>query len=53
MSADEVRTKFRENAALALHDASLTALEEAVLSLEDHDELRAVFSGLTAGKVAV
>ena len=31
MSADEVRAKFRENAALALGDAELEALEEAVL----------------------
>jgi 2-methylcitrate dehydratase PrpD len=53
MTPDEVRAKFRENAALALGDAAIGALEEAVLSLEEHDDLRAVFSHLGAGKVAV
>jgi 2-methylcitrate dehydratase PrpD len=53
MSDDDVSAKFRENAGLALDDGSLAALEEAVLSLEEHDDLRAVFSGLGAGKVAV
>jgi 2-methylcitrate dehydratase PrpD len=49
MSADDVRAKFRENAALALDDAALTALEEAVLTLEEADDVRA----LLAAKVAV
>jgi 2-methylcitrate dehydratase PrpD len=49
MSADQVRAKFRENAALALDDASVTALEEAALTLEEADDVRAL---LTA-KVAV
>jgi 2-methylcitrate dehydratase PrpD len=53
MSTDEVRAKFRENASLGLGDSELAVLEEAVLTLEEHDELRAVFSGLTAGKIAV
>jgi 2-methylcitrate dehydratase PrpD len=49
MSADDVRAKFRENAALALDDGATAALEEAVLTLEDADDVR----GLLAAKVAV
>jgi 2-methylcitrate dehydratase PrpD len=52
MSADEVRTKFRGNAELALGPATLEALEEGVLSLEEQTEPRAVFSLLAAAKVA-
>jgi hypothetical protein len=53
MSADEVRAKFRENASLALSDAELSGLEESVLGIEEHDDVRSVFSALGAGKVAV
>jgi 2-methylcitrate dehydratase PrpD len=53
MTAGEVRAKFRENAALALGDDAIEALEDAVLSLEEHDDLRAVFAHLGASKVAV
>jgi 2-methylcitrate dehydratase PrpD len=49
MSADDVRAKFRGNAALALDDAALAALEEAVLTLEEQADVRA----LLAPKVAV
>ena len=49
LSADDVRAKFRENAALALDDGALAALEEAVLTLEEQDDVR----GLLAAKVAV
>jgi 2-methylcitrate dehydratase PrpD len=49
MSADDVRAKFRGNAALALDDAALAALEEAVLTLEEQGDVRA----LLAPKVAV
>jgi 2-methylcitrate dehydratase PrpD len=49
MSAEQVRAKFRENAALALDDAAVAALEEAVLTLEEADDVRA----LLAAKVAV
>ena len=49
MSADQVRAKFHENAALALDDAAVAALEEAALTLEDADDVRA----LLAAKVAV
>jgi 2-methylcitrate dehydratase PrpD len=54
MTAGEVRAKFRENAGLALADSALETLEEAVLGLEEHDDLRAVFGGLAAApRVAV
>src|SRR5207248_8751839 len=49
MSPDDVRAQFRENAALALDEGALTALEEAVLTLEEQDDVR----GLLAAKVAV
>jgi 2-methylcitrate dehydratase PrpD len=49
MSADAVRAKFRENAALALGDAALEALEETVLTLEDAGDVR----DLLAPQVAV
>jgi 2-methylcitrate dehydratase PrpD len=52
MTADEVRAKFRGNASLALGDSALESLEEAVLSLEAQDDLRAVFAGLAAVRVA-
>jgi hypothetical protein len=44
MTAEQVREKFRENAALA--GGSFEALEEAVLDLEQRDDLRAVLSQL-------
>jgi 2-methylcitrate dehydratase PrpD len=44
MTAEQVRGKFRENAALA--GGSFEALEEAVLDLERRDDLRAVLSQL-------
>ena len=53
MSAEEVRAKFRGNATLALPDEALEALEAAVLGLEAHADLGAVFSGLGAAAVAV
>jgi 2-methylcitrate dehydratase PrpD len=49
MSAEQVRAKFRENAALA--GRSFEALEEAVLDLEHRDDLHAVLS--TLGQEAV
>jgi 2-methylcitrate dehydratase PrpD len=52
MSPDEVRTKFRENASLALGDAATEGLEEVVLSLEERDDLRSLFQLLAAEKVA-
>jgi 2-methylcitrate dehydratase PrpD len=53
MSPDEVRAKFRENASLALGDTAIGALEESVLALEEHDDVRDVFSRLGAATVAV
>ena len=44
MTAEQVREKFRENAALA--GGSFEALEEAVLDLEHRDDLRTVLSQL-------
>jgi 2-methylcitrate dehydratase PrpD len=49
MSADQVRVKFRENAALALDESGMAALEEAVLTLEEADDV----STLLAAKAAV
>jgi len=53
MTADEVLAKFRQNASLALDDAAVDALEEAVLSLEEQEDVRAAFSELAAARVPV
>ena len=50
MSADQVRAKFRENAALA--GSSFEALEEAVLDVDHRDDLHAVLSTLGRERVA-
>jgi len=47
MSPGEVRAKFRENGSLALSDGDLEALEEAVLSLEEQDDLHTALAPLT------
>jgi 2-methylcitrate dehydratase PrpD len=47
LSSDEVRAKFRENAALALSDEALEQLEHAILTLEWQDDLTAAFRPLT------
>src|SRR5262249_23605196 len=52
MSAEEIRTKFEENASLALDDGALEALERALLTLEEQDDLTSVFAPLAAAKVA-
>jgi 2-methylcitrate dehydratase PrpD len=39
LSADEVRAKFRENAGLALPEAAVEALEAAILSLEQLEDV--------------
>ena len=49
MSPDEVRAKYRENAALALSDASVDALEDRVLNIEAQEDVR----GLLREPVAV
>jgi 2-methylcitrate dehydratase PrpD len=52
MSADEVREKYRGNAALALSETAVEALEEAILTLEEHDDLSAALAPLAAMEVA-
>lgn len=52
MSAGEVRDKFRENASLALPDAGVTALEEAVLSLDEQVDVTAALAPLQLVEVA-
>ena len=49
MSTDDVRAKFLENAALALDDGAVAALEDTVLTLEEQHDVR----GLLGAKVAV
>jgi 2-methylcitrate dehydratase PrpD len=39
LSADEVRAKFRENAGLALPEEAVESLVEAILSLEELDDV--------------
>jgi 2-methylcitrate dehydratase PrpD len=51
MPAEEVRAKFRENAGLSLSSAAIDALEEGVLGLEEHDDIRAVLSILAGERV--
>jgi hypothetical protein len=46
MSADEVAAKFRGNAALALDDAAVLALERDVLALEQQQDLTRCFAPL-------
>jgi 2-methylcitrate dehydratase PrpD len=53
MTADEVLAKFRQNASLALGEAALETLEEAVLSLEEQEDVREAFSELAAARVPV
>ena len=48
LSPDEVREKFRENASLALGDAAVGRLEEALLSLEEQDDLPAALAPLAS-----
>jgi hypothetical protein len=52
MSSDEVRDKFRENAALALDAEAVGALEEAILALDEQDDLRAALAPLAKAAVA-
>jgi 2-methylcitrate dehydratase PrpD len=48
MTPGEVRDKYRENARLALDEEAVEALEGAILSLEERDDLRAALAPLTA-----
>lgn len=47
MDVDEVLAKFRANACLALSEPSAEALEHAILSLEEHEDVAAVLEPLT------
>ena len=47
LSPGEVREKFRDNASLALPDAAVEALEEALLSLDELDDVAAALAPLT------
>ena len=51
MTPDEVRAKYRRNAALALSDAAASRLEEAVLGLEQCTDLGAALASLTVPEV--
>jgi 2-methylcitrate dehydratase PrpD len=53
MSSDEVREKFRANASLALGDDAVDALERAILTFEEQDDLTAALAPLTAAKEPV
>jgi 2-methylcitrate dehydratase PrpD len=48
MTADEVRKKYRDNAVLALDEDAVDALEEAILALEEQDDLRTALAPLAA-----
>ncbi|HZB86816.1 MAG TPA: hypothetical protein VE289_09665, partial [Gaiellaceae bacterium] len=48
MTAEEVREKYRENAALALEAEAVEALEAAILSLEEQEDLRAALAPLAS-----
>ncbi|MGH3065883.1 MAG: MmgE/PrpD family protein, partial [Gaiellaceae bacterium] len=52
LSTDEVRAKFRENAALALSDEAAGRLEEAILTLDDVGDLTDALSPLTTQSIA-
>jgi 2-methylcitrate dehydratase PrpD len=53
MANAEVVAKFRDNASLALGDGEVESLEQAVLELEERDDLRAALAPLAAAKVPV
>jgi 2-methylcitrate dehydratase PrpD len=52
MSAEEVREKYRDNAGLALDTDASEQLEEAVLALEEVDDLRSALAPLAAAAVS-
>jgi 2-methylcitrate dehydratase PrpD len=53
MSDDEVREKFRANALLALSEEATDALEQAILSFEQQDDLAAALAPLTTTREPV
>jgi 2-methylcitrate dehydratase PrpD len=52
MTHEEVRAKFRENAALALPAASVEALEEGILALDAQEDVSVVLAPATQTQVA-
>jgi 2-methylcitrate dehydratase PrpD len=52
LSVEEVREKYRENAALALRGDAVEALEAAVLALEQRDDVAAALAPLALVEVA-
>jgi 2-methylcitrate dehydratase PrpD len=50
LTGDEVREKFRENASLALADVAVETLEEALLSLDELDDVTAALAPLTVSE---
>jgi 2-methylcitrate dehydratase PrpD len=52
LSADEVRAKYRENAALVLSDDAAERLEETIVALDELDDLRGALSPLTLREAA-
>jgi 2-methylcitrate dehydratase PrpD len=48
MTAGEVREKYRENAGLALDEDAVEALEEAILALDEQDDLPSALAPLAA-----
>ena len=48
LTTDEIRAKFRENAALALSEAEAVRLEEAVLALDELDDVAAALAPLSS-----
>jgi 2-methylcitrate dehydratase PrpD len=52
LSPDDVRAKYRANARLALADDAVDRLEEAILTLEEQDDITAALAPLTLLEVA-
>jgi 2-methylcitrate dehydratase PrpD len=52
MPAGEVRAKFRQNASLALGDAEVAALEDAVLGLDERRDVRGLMAGAAVAVAA-
>jgi 2-methylcitrate dehydratase PrpD len=52
MTAEEVRAKFRQNAALALGDEAVSALEDAVLGLDERRDVRGLMAGAAVAVAA-
>jgi 2-methylcitrate dehydratase PrpD len=53
MTEDDVRAKFLENARLSLSEEASEVLEQGILGLERHEDVRSVLALLAVEKVAV